>query len=434
LCECVTFDYDHFKYGKELKKKYFINEFLPSDDLIEGLHSENRLPTVMWVDRDSGMEWVGIGEVARFNSVETARSFIKELTADQEVQENIRCFGAFPFDRSLWNNHSSLLLSQWILTCEANRWRGIEISSVSDDETSQNKLIKHLDDNNQKSSNFNGKFRVELNPEYEIWQKQIREILSQIDNGYVKKVVLARQKRIKSASDLNFRTVFENIKSDQNDSFLFQIPCDNGLFMGASPERLLQVDGNKIKIDSLAGTRKRGSDRADDLRLERELLASKKDCYEQGIVTESILNTLKSFVMDQPELSDLSVKKFRAVQHLHSSITAALKDSVNIDDLLKALHPTPALGGDPKEKALKILTEIGDPDRGFYGGPVGWVSATEMEFAVGIRSTFINDDEVVLYGGCGIVKGSDSESEWDETEVKMSVMEKAIFGDRCDPT
>ncbi len=417
-----------------MNRKYFIREFRPSKDLIDDILTSKNLPFIRWEGRDGGGEWIGIGCLEKFHSLGNARIFLKELNVETGSITDIRCFGAFPFDRSRWEREASLLLPQWILKLEKKSWSGCEILTDPEKTSTEEGLKNYISNSNEDLSFYDKMAEYRLDPEYEVWQQQVNTILNGIQNGSVNKVVLSRQQIMKTKSELGITNIFSKIQKNQINSYLFQIPKDSGQFVGVSPERLFRIEGNMLNIDSLAGTRKRSVVRAEDSRLERELLESKKERHEQNIVTKSILKTIEPFITNQPELSKVKVKKFSKVQHLHSNISAILKDSANVDDLLKALHPTPALGGDPKEKALGILQEIGEPDRGYYGGPVGWISADKMEFAVGIRSALIKKDEVILYGGCGIVHGSDPEAEWDETQVKMSVMENAIFGDSSDST
>ena len=106
-------------------------------------------------------------------------------------------------------------------------------------------------------------------------------------------------------------------------------------------------------------------------------------------------------------------------RHLVSRVGAGLRDGVTDADLLGALHPTPAVGGYPKEGALEGIRALEPFDRGWYAGPVGWVGADGAEFAVGIRSGLVRGRTLALYSGAGIVAGSRPEEEWAEVEQKI---------------
>ena len=121
--------------------------------------------------------------------------------------------------------------------------------------------------------------------------------------------------------------------------------------------------------------------------------------------------------------------KMRHIQHLYTPVRAKVHDDVSIFSLVERLHPTPALGGFPKEKAVQTIREIEPLDRGWYAAPIGWVDAKgNGEFAVAIRSALLHDHEAHLFAGCGIVAHSNPRSEYEETNVKFKPMLLALEG------
>ena len=119
--------------------------------------------------------------------------------------------------------------------------------------------------------------------------------------------------------------------------------------------------------------------------------------------------------------------KNRHIQHLYTPINATLSPEVSLFQLIEKLHPTPALGGEPKEAAVAAIREIETFERGWYGSPVGWMDGQENgEFIVAIRSGLFTDRSAVLYAGCGIVEGSVLQSELEETDTKLSPMLQAL--------
>jgi menaquinone-specific isochorismate synthase len=211
--------------------------------------------------------------------------------------------------------------------------------------------------------------------------------------------------------------------------FVFGIqPKDGTAFIGASPERLFRRIDNTVECEALAGTRPRGKTDDEDTALGEQLLGSEKDRREHGYVLDTVVNTVKELCSGQIIEDQVSLLKLPRVQHLMARFRGQLADDINDSDLLEALHPTPAVGGLPREKAIGHIGSLERFDRGWYAGPVGWMGAQSTEFAVGIRSGLIEDSSILLYSGAGIVKGSDAESEWQEIENKMAGFLNVITG------
>jgi isochorismate synthase EntC len=121
--------------------------------------------------------------------------------------------------------------------------------------------------------------------------------------------------------------------------------------------------------------------------------------------------------------------KVANIQHLATPIHAQLRDPMSAVELAEMLHPTPALGGEPWELAAPAMREIEHLDRGWYGGPIGWVDAAQDgEFCVGIRSALLRDRSAHLFAGNGIVEASDPRAELAETEVKLQVLLPLVTG------
>lgn len=123
--------------------------------------------------------------------------------------------------------------------------------------------------------------------------------------------------------------------------------------------------------------------------------------------------------------------KTKSVQHLYTPITGHLKTSASLFDLIEKLHPTPALGGAPQQKAVEIIADIEPMTRGWYAAPIGWMDGRENgEFVVAIRSGLIEGKSARLFAGCGIVEDSDPRSEYEETQIKLKPMISALGGER----
>ena len=126
------------------------------------------------------------------------------------------------------------------------------------------------------------------------------------------------------------------------------------------------------------------------------------------------------------EMQDEKVLKTPTVQHLYHTFRGKLIEGIDDHALIKALHPTPAVGGMPREMALKEIEKREHFDRGWYGAPVGWVSPEEAHHLVGIRSGLIDSNMLRLFSGTGIVLGSIPSKEWDELEQKIQQYMKKL--------
>ncbi len=123
------------------------------------------------------------------------------------------------------------------------------------------------------------------------------------------------------------------------------------------------------------------------------------------------------------------ILKMRDIQHLYTPVKGIAKENVSLLTVVNRLHPTPALGGQPKQKAYEIIRELEILDRGWYGSPIGWFDTKDNgEFAVAIRSGLINGKDASLFAGCGIVGDSEPESEYKETMIKFRPMLSALGG------
>jgi menaquinone-specific isochorismate synthase len=262
------------------------------------------------------------------------------------------------------------------------------------------------------------------------WRNNIEAALDLFRTGTLHKIVLARKAIFSFDGKLNPITLLQRLKSTTPNSFHFCFALDQSqAFVGATPERLYQRIGRAIKSEAIAGTRPTGNRPEASERLGAELLASEKDQREHAYVRESIRDNLLPLctslsVAEQPTL----LKQARR-QHLLSPVEGCLADGVTDADVLRRLHPTPAVGGEPTDRALEEIARLEVFDRGWYAGPIGWVSADAAEFAVAIRSGLVQGSELALYSGAGIVAGSTPESEWDEIENKIGDFLKVLIGD-----
>ncbi len=194
-------------------------------------------------------------------------------------------------------------------------------------------------------------------------------------------------------------------------------------FVGASPELLVRREGARAQTVALAGTTRRSADPAVDDHLGEQLLQSDKNREEQAIVAHRIQSTLAPVSLwvaggDEPELV-----KVQNVQHLATAIRAQLAEPLAALELAGLLHPTPAVCGEPRERAEPLIPALEGLDRGWYAGGVGWTDlAEDGEFCVALRCALIRGRVAHLYAGCGVVRDSSPAAELEETEVKLQAL------------
>lgn len=263
----------------------------------------------------------------------------------------------------------------------------------------------------------------------ELWRDDIvgraRDL---IRSGELDKCVLARELEVTADAPFDPAVVMARLDQTFPTANLFLVDG----FFGASPELLVARLGDVVRAHPLAGTLPRSTDPDRDRTLAAELLASDKNRWEHRITIDWLLDTLLpfcSYVDAEPEPSIVSLAN---VHHLGTRVEGRLSSpAASVLELIDALHPTPAVGGDPQKAALDLIADIEQADRGRYAGPTGWVDGRgNGEFAVSVRSAqFVEPDRVRLFAGVGVVADSDPQAELDETRAKF----KAVLGALVQP-
>ncbi|MDE0028129.1 MAG: isochorismate synthase [Deltaproteobacteria bacterium] len=259
------------------------------------------------------------------------------------------------------------------------------------------------------------------------WDAAVTETLDLVSKGDLDKVVLARKSTFSFADCLDPLACLQALMPETERCYRFCfVPGTGRGFLGASPERLYRREGRRILCDALAGTRTRGDGASQDRQLEQDLMGSEKERREQDYVVRGIRESLAPLCSALNAGADPSVMKLRNWQHLMSRFEGVLRDGVGDADLLKALHPTPAVGGYPTGPALREIEKREPFDRGWYGGPVGWVGHDSAEFAVAIRSALVEGAALSVFAGAGIVAGSVPGDEWAELDYKIRHFTRAL--------
>ena len=252
------------------------------------------------------------------------------------------------------------------------------------------------------------------------WRESVEAALGRIRSGELRKVVLAQALDAELESPFPRAATLERLAETYSDCYryCFEPRAGAETFFGATPERLVSLRGRTVETDALAGTTGRGETPSEDEWLAEELSSDPKNVHEHELVAETIREQLEPYAASI-SAGERRVRRLPTVQHLHTPITAELTADGHVLDLVEALHPTPAVGGLPPDRALETIHETEPFDRGWYAAPVGWIDAAgNGAFAVAIRSAVARDRRATLFAGVGLVADSDPDREWDEVQLK----------------
>jgi menaquinone-specific isochorismate synthase len=270
--------------------------------------------------------------------------------------------------------------------------------------------------------------RIDFPMDYDEWHKMICQATQTMQNGPLNKVVLSRVCEIRYAQKVDVDGALAYLNETYPDCyrFLFE-PRPFHAFYGATPELILGVNGRSLNTMGLAGSIGRGQTVAEDEALAQELLNSAKNQHEHALVVQSIRRRLEPLTSELTIPEQPGILQLGYIQHLFTPIQATLKQADGVLPILQTLHPTPALGGQPRQLAMPFISQAEPVPRGWYGAPVGWLDHNlDGAFGVAIRSAIAQDRRVWLYAGAGIVANSDPQAEWDETALKFKPMLNAL--------
>ncbi|MBD3110558.1 isochorismate synthase [Bacillus sp. AGMB 02131] len=269
--------------------------------------------------------------------------------------------------------------------------------------------------------------KEEVEPEQ--WKETVSKAVQTIKSEGIDKIVLARELKLTFNSAICAEAVLERLLKEQSSSFVFSLESGNACFIGATPERLVKKEGNEVLSTCLAGSIARGKTEGEDEQLGQELLHDPKNLMEHQFVVNMIRRTMETTCTEVIVPSSPILMKTKHIQHLYTPVRAVCENYTTILDLVKKLHPTPALGGLPQAAAVRWIRENELLERGLYGGPLGWIDSNgNGEFAVALRSALIKGNEASLFAGCGIVEDSKPEEEYQETWIKFKPMLNALGG------
>jgi isochorismate synthase len=264
------------------------------------------------------------------------------------------------------------------------------------------------------------------------WTAAVDEVLSRIRRGELEKAVLARILDVDLPRPARPERVLARLRAENPRAHVFLFEPDPGrILLGAAPEILAELRAGRFHATAVAGSISRGSDHDADAELAARLLASGKDLAEHRHTVEVMREALAPLVPELEVDGRPRVLTLARIQHLETGFRGRPAPGVDILALLQALHPTPAVCGRPRERALELIRKCEPFHRGWYAGPLGWVdTAGEGDFVPALRSAVGEGARWRLFAGAGIVEGSDPALEWEETGLKFEPVLRALGAER----
>jgi menaquinone-specific isochorismate synthase len=414
-----------------------VEQEIPNIDPISWLQQQTNPLKIYWSDRDREFEIAGIGYadlIANNKEIDFDLTF-KRMRRNLNPQfKNLRYYGGFCFGNTkqndIWQNFGagSFIIPQVELFRENNQTKvalnltSSQVKDFSFDFLDNGKFYTNFE--------FSGRNIIQKRfdfPPKDVWIQNMKFVKKLFRGGKIEKIVLARKSRLEFLQKLIPEQLLLQLGKTLPKSFHFYFqPEQNLAFLSASPELLYRRQNSKIFSEAVAGTRPRGLTKEDDEKLANDLLQSDKDIHEHNLVCRSITSGMNQICNSIEMDNHVSIIKCENVQHLYKKFKGILKEDIGDAYIISKLHPTPAVGGIPKDIALQEIREIENFDRGWYAGPVGWVGSNCAQFAVGIRSGLISGNDLYLFSGAGIVPDSDPEQEWQEIEHKISHFTKVF--------
>jgi menaquinone-specific isochorismate synthase len=372
----------------------------------------------------NGIGFATRGVAARVASHE-ARTFLANIQIDDSVKapgSGPVLIGAIPFDSQ--QPHDFVLPKMLICKSEDGRcW----VTTIQDTELDKSELTDSDFSPLHAPSATSSSYTVTPGVDVETYLQAVTAARDAVRSGSITKAVIARDVFVASSQPIDIHSVLLRLRNTFGSSYQFSVDG----FVGASPELLVSILHGEVSSHPLAGTAPRTGDPTTDDQLAASLLSSSKNQIEHRIVIDAVHDTLLpwcSYLDWEPEASVVAVAN---VQHLGTHMSGRLSEPfLHVLDAVYALSPTPALGGHPRDKALKLIADVEGMSRGRYGGAVGWFdSSGNGVWAVSIRcAEYSNNNKTArLFAGGGIVADSEPLSELAETQAKLQAMLAAII-------
>ena len=418
-------------------------------NLLEWLSAQAPLNRSFWADREGDLEIAGLGCTWQYrlqsrNDISQCFESVNSLLDSISGVHSTRCLGYLSFSdnpNAVWPRYGygkfflptleivqtrkGSTLACNLLVSDSENWmsciraaleiiENIRWGGVSDSEV----LVLHS---------------MKFQPDENNWHALIDCATAAFEAEVMEKVVLSRESRLDYSGQLDPWHLLQQWRMSNPRSFLYAFESDpdpdgqeRDVFLGCSPERLFNRQGRLIRTEALAGTAARGRNRDEDFQMELRLLNDSKNLHENRLVLDDIRERLRPLCDTLESDRSHSVVKLKTVQHLRFLFRGILKKEVGDSELLSCLHPTPAVGGSSREKALEFI-EVNEPySRGLYSGVCGYIGRDNSELSVSLRCGLLQQNTLSLFSGAGIVKGSEAEEEWQELDNKILTVLKLL--------
>jgi anthranilate synthase component 1 len=284
-----------------------------------------------------------------------------------------------------------------------------------------------VDAQNNGTVNQDESAKIESNFTESKFKDAVLKIKDYIHAGDAIQVVLSQRLKFQIQQD-PFH-IYRALRKINPSPYMYYLKLDDLCIVGSSPEVLVRMEGEKIELRPIAGTRWRGKTEDEDLELEKDLLSDEKELAEHIMLVDLGRNDLGRVAkIHSVEVNEkFSIERYSHVMHIVSNVRAILKEGLDCFDVLRAAFPAGTVSGAPKVRAMEIIEELEPTRRGLYAGAVGYISFTgNMDTAIAIRTLLIKDKIAYLGVGAGIVADSVPEREFEETMNKGKALLKAI--------
>jgi len=275
---------------------------------------------------------------------------------------------------------------------------------------------------------------LKLTPEMErgSFEKMVKRAKNYIERGDVIQVVLSQRFYVEDEILKNPHLglyLYRALRKINPSPYMFYLRFEDEVLIGSSPEILVRTEGKKVETRPIAGTRRRGKTEEEDLMLEEELKSDEKELAEHIMLVDLGRNDLgRVCEYGSVQVYDLMVvERYSHVMHLVSGVKGRLREGEDMFSLFKACFPAGTVSGAPKVRAMEIITELEEKERGPYAGAVGYFGFNNtMDFCITIRTFFQKGGRLYLQAGAGIVADSNPKKEYEETINKAKALEKAL--------
>ena len=399
-------------------------ELLGENSVLTSVKSQLDL-TAAWIRSGDGL--IGFGEYRKIeisgaDRFKQARTWWNQQLSEFKIQNNVHGSGTGPilFTSFSFHPHQSsvLVIPEIILAKKGNKsW----VTWIGDTRQPDFSRIQSTVPSGEISW-AGGSISEDK------WREQVTFAVKSIKEGRLEKVVLARDQIARSNQPINTRSILQRLEIDYPSTWLFLV---DGL-IGATPELLVRLSKSLVTSRVLAGTIQKTGNEDRDLALAASLAKSSKDLEEHEYAVRSVADALEPFCSSTNVPESPFVLHLSNVMHLATDVTGVLNDSATQADvftLIEQLHPTAAVCGTPTEVAKQLINDLEKMNRGRYAAPVGWIDANgDGEIAIALRCGLLLEDKksMRIFAGCGIVAGSDPETEFAESQAKLMPMRTAL--------